>query len=330
MAKRRFAKSDKKPYAERIAERFIEQLKAGTAPWTKPWTPGMHMLPHNPVTGTIYKGINNLVLQSAGFSDPRWVTFKQVVDNEWSVKGQKSETIQFWKFSERVAIKDGAGKVVDHTEEKLKRPRVFYANVFNGEQVQGMPAYEPPPITWDPLEKAERYVEAMEDVGARIYHDQPDLACYMPQADTIHMPSKSQFASAGLYYSVLLHELGHWSGHSSRLGRDKAGGFGSPSYALEELRVEIFSHMQCAELGIEHDPSRHASYIASWIKALENDHMEIFRAAADAEKIRAYMADIVKDYDQSLSEDINSLAELEVDSLPQPHEIHSPSISPIH
>ena len=39
------------------------------------------------------------------------------------------------------------------------------------------------------------------------------------------------------------------------------------------------------QLGIGHDPGQHVAYVASWIKALEQDPREIFRAAADAEKV---------------------------------------------
>src|SRR5690606_2977105 len=40
---------------------------------------------------------------------------------------------------------------------------------------------------------------------------------------------------------------------------------------------------------IGHDPGQHAAYVASWIKVLEDDPREIFRAAADAEKINSYV-----------------------------------------
>lgn len=43
------------------------------------------------------------------------------------------------------------------------------------------------------------------------------------------------------------------------------------------------------ELGIGHDPSQHAAYVGSWIRALKDDPMEVFRAAADAEKIQNYV-----------------------------------------
>ena len=43
------------------------------------------------------------------------------------------------------------------------------------------------------------------------------------------------------------------------------------------------------ELGIGHDPGQHAAYVASWIKVLENDPLEVFRASADAEKIQDFV-----------------------------------------
>jgi antirestriction protein ArdC len=54
---------------------------------------------------------------------------------------------------------------------------------------------------------------------------------------------------------------------------------------MEELRAELASAFVASELGILADIPHHASYIASWIKALKDDKREIFRAAADAQKI---------------------------------------------
>ena len=56
------------------------------------------------------------------------------------------------------------------------------------------------------------------------------------------MPLKAQFSDEVGYYSTALHELGHWTGHETRLNRE-SGPFGSISYAKEELRAEIGSMM---------------------------------------------------------------------------------------
>jgi antirestriction protein ArdC len=53
--------------------------------------------------------------------------------------------------------------------------------------------------------------------------------------------------------------------------------FGSAGYAMEELRAELASAFIAAELGIPTDIPLHASYIANWIKPLEEDFIRILR-----------------------------------------------------
>ena len=67
------------------------------------------------------------------------------------------------------------------------------------------------------------------------------------------------------------------------------GPFGSIAYAKEELRAEIGSMMISGELGIGQSVDDHAAYVQSWIKILRDDPREVFRAAADAEKIMDYV-----------------------------------------
>jgi antirestriction protein ArdC len=109
------------------------------------------------------------------------------------------------------------------------------------------------------------------------------------------MPPKALFPDARGFYSTALHELGHWSGHPSRLNRDLVHKFGSPEYAREELRAELASFFVSARLGLPHDPSQHAAYVGSWIQALAQDHNEIFRAAKDAEKICEFVLEFQKE-----------------------------------
>jgi putative DNA primase/helicase len=140
--------------------------------------------------------------------------------------------------------------------------------------------------TWDAVERAEAILRAS---GAVIQHGGQNRAFYRLRTDSIHLPDKGQFPSADNYYATALHELGHWTGHPSRLGRDLAHPFGSEGYAKEELRAEIASMILGDELGIGHDPGQHAAYVGTWINVLRDDPLEIFRAAADAEKIHGYV-----------------------------------------
>jgi antirestriction protein ArdC len=301
----------KKPFHETVAEKLIEQLKQGTAPWQKPWQPGEAVLPTNPTTENRYKGINAMWLMAQGYSDQRWMTYKQAQDIGAQVrKGEKGTGIQYWKFNDEQTLRDDNGKPVINAEGekikqlvKLERPRPFFATVFNAEQIDGLPPLQPKveaEQTWTAQERAENILVAS---GAVIRHGEADRAFYRPTTDSIHLPEKGQFPSADNYYATALHELGHWTGHSSRLDRDLTGSFGSESYAKEELRAEIASMILGDELGIGHDPSQHAAYVGSWIKALQDDPLELFRAAADAEKIQGYVLGLEQAREQSLQQE---------------------------
>jgi antirestriction protein ArdC/phage/plasmid primase-like uncharacterized protein len=286
-----------KSFVETVAERLIEQLKEGIAPWQKPWQPGDAgaAMPTNPVTGNRYKGINALHLMCQDHTDQRWMTYKQAASIGAQVrKGEKGTPIQYWKFSEEQTQTDGndnpvldaQGNPVKHTV-RLERPSLFMATVFNAEQIDGLPPRQPPrEQSWTGIERADAVLRAS---GADIHHGEHDRAFYRAGTDSIHLPNKEQFDSADRYYAIALHELGHWTGHSSRLGRDLGHPFGSEAYAREELRAEIASMIMGDELGIGHDPGQHAAYVGSWIAAIKEDPLEIFRAAADAEKIQDYV-----------------------------------------
>ena len=287
----------KKPFHETVAEKLIEQMKQGTAPWQKPWEPGQPgaFIPTNPTTGKRYRGINAIQLMSQGHSDQRWMTYKQAAAVGAQVrKGEKGTPIQYWKFSDEQIKTDADGKpVLDAQGEpvkqsvKLERPRVFLATVFNAEQIDGLPPPQPrKQQDWAAVERAEHILQAS---GAVIRYGEQNRAFYRPATDSIHMPDKGQFPLADYYYATALHELGHWTGHESRLDRDLSNPFGSEEYAKEELRAEIASMILGDELGIGHDPGQHVAYVGSWIKALQDNPLEIFRAAADAEKIQDYM-----------------------------------------
>ena len=172
-----------------VAEKLIEQLQAGTAPWQKPWGSGgapAFELPYNAVTGARYKGINIFSLLTAGREDPRWMTYNQAAANHWNVKkGEKGSLIQFVKVNDLVAKRDEHGRpILDQggkpvkIDVKLDRPIVTNAWVFNADQVDGIPDLIRPDLgalSWNPIERAERLVASS---GAQIMHKQGDNAYY--------------------------------------------------------------------------------------------------------------------------------------------------------
>lgn len=301
----------KKPFHETVAEKLIEEIKAGTAPWQRPWEPGyeQHGIPHNPTSGKRYRGINAIHLMCQGRKDSRWLTYNQGQKIGAQVRrGEKGTQVQYWKFNEEQVQRDENGNVVKDDKGKpkkiivqLERPKLFTATVFNAEQLDGMPPLEDKkPVSWDVNQRAENILNASK---ATILNDQNDSAFYRLSSDSIHLPPKEQFSSPEKYYATALHELGHWSGHSERLDRDMQNPFGSKGYAKEELRAEISSMLLGSELGVGHDPSQHAAYVGSWVKVLEEDPMEIFRAAADAEKISGFILGLENIQEQEMQND---------------------------
>jgi putative DNA primase/helicase len=293
----------KKDYVATIAEQLIAQLEAGTAPWVKPWRPGSRFMPFNPITGKDYRGMNAVILlmtaEALGYGDARWMTYKQAASEGGQVRrGEKSTLIQYWKWREErpiigqdgAPLRDADGKALIEVVE-LVRPRVFAAAVFNGAQIDGLPEPEMRPVLpeWQRHEVAEAI---LTNSGASIQHLACDRAAYNRILDAIVLPERSQFASADGYYATALHELGHWTGHETRLARDLAHPFGSEGYAREELRAEIASLMLGDRLGIGHGPSQHVAYVGHFLQILHSEPQEIFRAASDAEKIVSRMLQI--------------------------------------
>lgn len=286
-------------HARKVADQLINLMEQGLAPWQKEWDAGQSAfsMPYNALSGRQYTGGNSIHLMATafeqGWEDPRWMTFHQIQKAGLRVrKGEKGTKVVVWDFSK---VKGAKGDQSEEGEEESKDAKVKYPGpsfyphwVFNGAQVEGMPELKARQISsaeWRHNE-CERL---LADSGANIQHNGGDRAFYRPATDSIHLPEKEAFHSGDAYYATALHELGHWTGHKDRLGRDLSGSFGSESYAKEELRAEIGSMMAGDRLGIGHDPSRHAAYVQHWVKILKDDPKEIFRAAKDAEAICTHL-----------------------------------------
>ena len=133
--------------------------------------------------------------------------------------------------------------------------------------MDGVPEKEMPMIDVnDRIEKAEAILDYWNANESKIVHG-GSQAFYSPSADEAHLPEREKFKSTQSFYDTAFHEIGHSTGHESRLNRDLSGRFGSQSYAMEELRAEIASIFMEQDLGIEASEERlqnNAAYIQSW------------------------------------------------------------------
>ncbi|MCR1812103.1 zincin-like metallopeptidase domain-containing protein [Sulfurospirillum sp. hDNRA2] len=306
-----------KSYTDKVAEKIIEALENGTAPWVRPWKGAElnSIRPYNPTTNKPYKGINfvNLSIEqmNKGYNDPRWLTYKQAQAIGANVRqGEKGTPIQYWQFTEEITVLDENNKPILDQDGKpqkmtveLDNPKVFYSTVFNANQIDGLPKIEISTENKKTFEVIEEAEKILKNSNAKISHQAGNRAYYMPSTDSITLPQKEQFISEMAYYSTALHELGHWTGHSSRLDRDLTGSFGSKSYAKEELRAEIGSYMLCSNLSLDFDPGNHNAYIKSWVQNLQDQPNEIFKAASDAGKITQYLQDFSLDRSKEITQD---------------------------
>jgi antirestriction protein ArdC len=278
-------------YAE-VTARVIHELEQGRLPWVQPWASAgcACAMPHNGATGRSYSGINVLILWAAvidgGYRAQRWLTYRQAQAAGGNVR--RGETGTTVCYADRFTPKDEQQRAQDEGREARQLAFLKRFTVFNVEQCDGLPdaltRVSAPLPDREIVPRAEALIEA---TGAdfRVGGGQ---AFYSPGGDFVSVPPQQAFHDQINYYRTALHELGHWTGHASRLDRNQRGGFGSADYAREELVAEMASAFTCASLSI-HPTVRHADYVGSWLEVLREDERAIFRAASQASKAADYL-----------------------------------------
>ncbi len=270
-----------------ITQALLAELDRGVMPWRKPWDAarisGAHVTLPRRVTGAPYRGVNIVLLWSAaaahGYGSPTWLTFKQAQLLGGQVRrGEKGQIVVYYGRTQRTRT-NTAGVETDDSFRFLKS---FV--VFNVAQIAGLPDRFHPAPAAEPTKTILPHDDAawFARVGVpRV--PTTDLACYWPGRDAIGMPPPEAFDSIEHYQATELHEIGHMSGHPSRVDRDMRR-YGVHMIAAEELVAEIFSAIAGTYFQLSpahlHD---HASYIASWIRLLKDDKRAFFTAAAKAQ-----------------------------------------------
>ncbi|WP_417592724.1 ArdC family protein [Parasphingorhabdus sp.] len=276
---------------DEVTAQIIAQLEEGVFPWVKPWHAGNAKtgLPRNAISGRHYSGINILILWGAvidgGYPSQDWLTFRQALAAGGCVrKGEKGRTIFYAdRFTPDVEKRQEGDGDAPRSIPFLKR-----FTVFNAAQCDGLPQRLTDEPT--PLPERELHDQAEGLIGATEadFRTGGTKAFYSPAEDFVRVPPQPAFTHQIDYYRTALHELGHWTGHKTRLGRDQSGNFGTALYAREELCAELASAFLCAALGIV-PTVRHADYLGSWLAVLRQDNRAIFKAASQASKAADYL-----------------------------------------
>lgn len=299
------------PERKQLVDEILNNLKNSNSLWRQGWR--VTGAPVSAISGKRYNGVNRLFLSAAmmqkGYSDNRWLTFKQMEEKGWSFKrdaegnslGKNAGVaIEYFELRDRETKKpfdrsvlDGmdAAERDDYMEENVYPIRKYY-RVFNGDVIDGIPERKMQEL--DPSGKnkrAENILQFWSDNEAKIIYG-GDEAFYRPSSDEIHLPEREKFTGLPEFYSTALHEVGHSTGHESRLNRNLSTDMSSPEYAVEELRAEIASMFIEQDLEVDSDEKRrqnNGAYIQYWHDQIKEDPNILFKAIVDAEKISQFV-----------------------------------------
>ena len=299
-----------KQVAQKVVDRIVEMIDSGESlPWVKPWNRKVN-------TVTIVDGIKTITVYPTAWNRKgvqyrgantylpvgEYITFKQCVAEGGSIKkGVRGWPVVYWNFLE---------KEDPDTHKKETIPILKYYTVFNVKDCDGIeqkhflqPTTVEIPITHEEVADdgnddlnttAEAIISDYVNRAGNGFHiDRDEVshrgAFYSPMADYVSVPMRKQFAVLAEYYSTLFHELGHSTGHSTRLnrftGKAACATFGSQEYSKEELVAESTAATILNALGMEEANTfrNSAAYIKSWASHIKDDPLMYVSAATKAQ-----------------------------------------------
>ncbi|WP_175849421.1 zincin-like metallopeptidase domain-containing protein [Burkholderia cepacia] len=321
-------KSEKKDHLKTLLAKFIEEFEhfADTGKFKKGWNVSKGGIPHNPLTGNSYHGINFLSTMLAGYDDDRWMTIAQLNahnkehgTNYYVRKGEQGTPIFRWvpkiitnpKEQEKLDKEvESGGMIVDENDKKESFKLMVLAyntHIFNASQIENFPAKEHAPKLTDFEEVAmlENIKQAMQTIqSVEIFSHHEDKAFFSPNQKAIYMPHKESFRSESDYYRTLIHELVHATGHKDMLNRDTLNDYfkSMEVRAKEEMTAEFGSFIACKTFGVNYHGQtdiNHREYVRSWVSVLKgNDgRKEMIKAFSRAGKAVDFLVGTVEKFE---------------------------------
>ncbi len=270
----------------RVTNQIAAAIEAGAGKFEMPWHSAERPLkfPTNILRCEPYRGINLVALWSQamtrGYTSSLWGTYRQWQEAGFQVrKGERATTIVYYR-----QLTESDWEQEDSECAAVRHRYVARAfSVFNANQIEGWTGLT---VSSENLVERSDEIEQLVTVVRADVRYGGDIACYRPREDYIQLPDRERFTGTTAssptesFYSTLLHELVHWTGHPTRLNRDLSGGFGSEAYAMEELVAELGAAFLSAEFLVPNAPRPdHAAYVASWLRVLKSDTRAIFVAS---------------------------------------------------
>ena len=301
-----------------IIDKFLKDVEEKQSmPWQRPYE--MYNA-FNYFTLTSYRGINRLMLPFG-----EYITAHQI--NEYNnangknyrfAKGIKWHPVIFFKKDEKkisheelkerfpdapdsvtentyVGSEDGWNYVVKadgtcfKTRNVLKYYNVADRKFFVDENGNCLPSKletrEVEITLSNPKEVMQGYINRS---GVRVM-DTIEVPSYAPVLDTVYL--NKHIKSEKEWFSTAFHELGHSTGHHSRLARKFAANVKSDDYAKEECVAEICASLCCAECGIyelntslSREYENNLAYVQYWKRHIKDWGKEFIYIVSQADK----------------------------------------------
>ncbi len=308
--------SSRRSPEDKLVASLIAVMEAGTTPWRRPWDGeggGHHV---NLISGRRYRGGNPVLLSFGmhlrGSALPYWCGFAEAKARGLSPRrgSQAVHVLRPQVIETREGRSDDAGSVANPNgaaapagEQAAEGSaagarRVLYRPipVFNAADLEGAGLAELIRARRSTAARGQRpEPERLGDAEAvlerwpvPVIHG-GERACYLPDADLIHLPDRAAFHSAAAHVATWAHEAIHSTGHPSRLGRDLSGVMGAGdelgrAYAREELVAELGAVLLGERLEIGSDTSHHAAYLSHWIAMLRESPRLLLKLLSEARR----------------------------------------------
>ncbi|WP_419870995.1 zincin-like metallopeptidase domain-containing protein [Chryseobacterium sp. CT-SW4] len=295
---------------DKFIAKILENLdKVNSEDWEN-YTDIVSVLPSNLFTGKNYKGFNIVALFldtiANGFTSARYATFSSITKAGGKLqKGAKGCVIEFFSY------------VYKHKESGKN---------YSSEQIRDMPAEQQKQIDKIPCLKTytvfnSQFIENLTDLNLDIVDDLPKenevevlqncenfisniiqngdldlrfgngtIAYYSPAMDYVFIPERKYFVSTSKFYSVLFHEIIHWTGNTQRLNRVMKGHKDKESYSFEELIAEMGAMINCLQFGILNEFINSVRYLKSWADHNSQERETAIRKAfIESKKAKKYL-----------------------------------------
>lgn len=327
MAQKEYVKKDYREIINNKVTSLWNQGRQYTVPWER-----QDDLPYNPMTGTIYRGINYLSCMLDDRSDPRYFTIpalnklsEELGLKKWDIHVEKgAEGIPVMHMVDVIVNKERYYKEKQLREIGLSKDEIYnktkdigdgpskistmayLCTAFNAEVIKGsehLPRVVQREV--EPIPALERMILAMQADGLTYKFLDIDKAYYRPDEDTVYCPNRDRFKSDLLAARTIMHETIHATGHKNRLNRESIYKYHDSIEvrAEEELVAEFGSIFTGSELGLGYDRTMHDNHIAyteHFAKMVEHDKHALFRGVGRADKATEYVKNKIIELEKSL------------------------------